>query len=216
MLDRRERSGELTEAVLVAQEGHQTRLWTCLPGIVQSFDAAKRTCSVQPAIKALMSLPDGSTQWVEMPLLVDCPVQFPGSANLSLTFPLRQGDECLVVFASRCIDAWWQSGGIQVQAELRMHSLSDGFAVPGIRSVPAVEAGGVHATEAQLRSHDGTYLLGVDRDTGHVRLKAPDSEVKCSDGRVDITGVLWVNGERYIDHRHTGVTVGGGTTGGKA
>src|SRR6187431_703340 len=108
MLDRRERAGDFTEAMLTTQDGMQARLWTCVPGIIQSFDPAKRTCVVQPAIKALVQAPDGTESWVALPLLVDCPVQFPGGGDVVLTFPLKTGDECLVVFASRCIDSWWQ------------------------------------------------------------------------------------------------------------
>lgn len=160
-LDRRERSGELPEALMMAQEGHAANLWTALPGIIQSFDPAARTCVVQPTIQALVTNPDGSTQWVTLPVLVDCPVQFAQGGGVVLTFPITQGDECLVVFASRCIDSWWQSGGIQVQAELRMHSLSDGFVLPGVRSKPNVE-GAISTTEAQLRSVDGTTKVRLN------------------------------------------------------
>jgi hypothetical protein len=119
------------------------------------------TCTVQPAINGQVRDETGALTDVELPLLVDCPVQFPAGGGCTLTFPVKDGDECLVVFSSRCIDAWWQSGGIQVQPELRMHDLSDGFALLGFRSLPRVISG-ISTTAAQLRTDDGAAFVEVD------------------------------------------------------
>ncbi|MCL9653139.1 hypothetical protein L2088_00345 [Pseudomonas protegens] len=95
------------------------------------------------------------------PLLLDCPVQFPAGGGCTLTFPVAKGDECLVVFSSRCIDAWWQSGGIQVQAELRMHDMSDGFALLGFRSLPRMIPG-ISTSAVQLRSDHSSAFIEVN------------------------------------------------------
>lgn len=149
------------EWVSIALGGLQSKLWTALPGIIQSFDAGAMTCVVQPAIQALVRDEAGALASVDLPLLLDCPVQFPAGGGCTLTFPVAPGDECLVVFASRCIDSWWQSGGIQAQAELRMHDLSDGFALLGFRSQPRV-IGAISGTAAQLRTDDGAAFVEVD------------------------------------------------------
>lgn len=60
----------------------------------------------------------------------------PRGGGFALTFPVAAGDECLVVFADACIDSWWQSGGVQNQAEKRRHDLSDGIVIPGLWSQP--------------------------------------------------------------------------------
>ena len=133
-MDRRALLNDPVELALAQNQGLQAGLWTALPGIVTKFDPAKMTCEVQPAIKGYVRGPKGDASWVKMPLLVDCPVVFPGAGGFTLTFPIKAGDEVLVIFAARCIDSWWQSGGIQVQAELRLHDLSDGFVIPGPRS----------------------------------------------------------------------------------
>lgn len=184
-LDRRERSGELIEGMLVAQEGHQARIWTAMPGIIQSFDPVKRTCVIQPATQGLFSKSDGTQEWVNLPLLMDCPVQFPQGGGVVLTFPLAAGDECLVVFASRCIDAWWQNGGIMPQAELRMHDLSDGFCIPGVRSVPNVE-GAISTTEAQLRSVDGTTRVRLDPAAHTVIVDTTGAVVTVKPSEIDL------------------------------
>lgn len=149
--------------------GRLARVWTALPGIIQSFNAVQQTVVVQPAVRAVVFNVNGQPTNLALPLLMDCPVQFPGGGGYTLTFPVAAGDECLVVFSSRCIDAWWQSGGVQNQAVLRMHDLSDGFALLGFRSVPrALSAVSTSAT--QLRSDDGGTFVEVG--AGEITLKA--------------------------------------------
>jgi len=160
-MDRKERLDSINDALLSILTGWQSDIYTAMPGIVESFDASSDTCSVQPAIKALVTSPvDGSQNWVDLPLLVDCPVYFPSGGGVTLTFPVSKGDECLVVFANRCIDAWWQSGDVQQQAVLRMHDLSDGFVYVGVRSQPNKIA--VNTGAAQLRTDDGAAVVEVN------------------------------------------------------
>ncbi len=133
-------------------------VWTTMPGIVQSFDPVKQTAEVKPAIRAVQFDQDGNSTPVELPLLVDCPVIFPSGGGFTLTFPVTLGNECVIFFGARCIDAWWQSGGVQNQAAMRMHDLSDGFVLVGVSSVPNVIAN-ISTTATQLRSADGqTYV----------------------------------------------------------
>jgi DNA-binding transcriptional regulator of glucitol operon len=133
-------------------------VWTTMPGIVQSFDPVKQTAEVKPAIRAVQFDQDGNSTPVELPLLVDCPVIFPSGGGFTLTFPVALGNECVIFFGARCIDAWWQSGGVQNQAAMRMHDLSDGFVLVGVSSVPNVIAN-ISTTATQLRSADGqTYV----------------------------------------------------------
>lgn len=161
-MDRRERSGDTLPAMQALIAGLQASLRTAMPGIIQSFDAQKRTAVIQPALKAQVQSPDGTFSWVQMPQLLDCPVFFPSGGGVTLTFPVKPNDECLVVFSDRCIDTWWQSGGFNnIQADLRMHDLSDGFALVGVSSVPQVIPS-ISTTKAQLRNDAGTTFVEVD------------------------------------------------------
>lgn len=180
-----------------ALDGMRAGLWTALPGIIQSFSgggAFPLTCAVQPAIKVLVRQQDGTVESTALPMLVDCPVQFPSGGNCSLTFPVAPGDECLVVFADRCIDAWWQSGGVQEQAEVRMHDLSDGFVLLGFRSKPRALSG-VSATSAQLRSEDGSTYIEMNPTTKKVKIVAPGgfdviAPLSTFSAGVTVTGLL--------------------------
>lgn len=170
-----------------------------MPGIIQSFNAGAITATVQLAIKGVVRAPDGSAQFVNLPLLVDVPVHFPRGGGCTLTFPVAKGDECLVVFAARCIDSWWQSGGVQAPMEPRVHDLSDGFAFVGFFS-QATKIGGVSTSSAQLRSNDGATSIDLNPATQKVTITAPggfyvNAPQSGFSGAVIIQGLLsWLNG----------------------
>ena len=106
------------------------------PGIIQSFDAQQQTVTVQLALRERISSESGQITEVQVPLLVDVPIVLPRAGGFSLTFPIEPGDECLVIFADSCIDAWFSNGGLQVPIENRRHDLSDSFAILGAWSQP--------------------------------------------------------------------------------
>lgn len=211
-MDRIEKTNDLMMALLAASDNIRSQVWTALPGIIQDFDPDKVTCSIQPAIQARVEDEKGQFSWVTLPLLVDCPVVFPAGGGAVLSFPLEVGDDCLVVFASRCIDNWWLAGGVQRQAELRMHDLSDGFCIPGSFSQPRVPTT-IATGRVDLRLKDGTARVSIVPATKKVEV-ATTGNVEVSAARIDLNGELYINGSRYVDHTHEGVTPGGATTGG--
>lgn len=162
MADRRERlGGDPVSAFRIAFQGMQSELWTTLPAAVVEYNPALRTVSLQPLIQA--GRPNTETremEWFPLPILLDCPVVFGGGGGYLLTFPLLPGDEGLVMISSRCIDGWWEMGGLQPQMDLRMHDLSDGFFLPGIESKPRITPG-ISPTDVQLRSKDGLNSISI-------------------------------------------------------
>ena len=130
MMDEQKRQEELQA---LKQEIFES-LHCALPGIVESFDAETKTAVIRPAVKhrlvssrAERSGAEGSPSSVSLPLLHDVPVFMP------VPFEVHEGDACLVVFADRDIDAWFETGEAEVPPSGRMHSLSDGFAFVGFR-----------------------------------------------------------------------------------
>jgi len=155
---------------------------------------------------------------------------WPRAGGFALTFPIAAGDEVLVVFASRCIDSWWQSGGVGAPAEARMHDLSDGFAILAPTSQPK-KLTGVSSTNVQLRDESGTTYVEITPD-GKARVVAA-TQIDVEAPTVNITGDLNVTGEMNLvgqltqsggtmsiggivfdTHKHTGVQPGSGTSGG--
>lgn len=195
-----ERVRDTEEVLRLVLDAMQGRIWTAMPGIVEAFQADQNTVSVQVAIKGKVRALDasgartGEFEDVAIPLLVDCPVVFPQGGGFALTFPIAAGDEVLCVFAARCIDAWWESGQVSTQAEFRMHSLSDGFAIPGVRSKPRALPD-VSPDAVQLRTASGAVFVEVS--AAGVKIKGA-LEVE---GDTMFTGAVTANGV-CIDDTH--------------
>ncbi|AVC42605.1 translation initiation factor IF-2 [Achromobacter xylosoxidans] len=198
-MDSRERFSDPEEALRAAFRGMRSGVWTSLPGIVQGFDATAGTVSVQPAIQGVQQAADGGVAAVEYPLLVDVPVFFPRGGGCTLTFPISAGDECIVVFSARAIDAWWQSGQVQAPTEPRMHDMADGFALVGPFS-QAKMIGNVSTVATQLRSDDGSTFFELNPATKKIRIVAPGgldvvSPLSTFSAAVTINGLLtWTAG----------------------
>lgn len=199
-MDQRERVGNYEEAITTAIQGAQSEMWTTLPGIIESFDPTTMTCVVQCALTFSQRNAQGVISSVQMPALVDCPLVFMGGGQTVQTFTPAQGDECLLHFACRCIDEWWDLGGVQPQLELRLHDLSDGFVVCGPRSKPRVIQN--ISPNMQLRSIDGTVYLEID-PSGVIKIVAPNG--------VQITGPVNINDALQID-THGNLTTQGNIT----
>lgn len=205
-----ERMNDYEESLRSAVEGLLAGLWVASPGIVQDYNSAAQTVSVQPALQMPVRQPDGTIKMTTLPLLVDVPAQFFRGGGFSVTTPISKGDECLIIFANACIDAWWQQGGIQPPMEARMHDLSDGFAILGYSSQPRVLSN-VSTTSMQMRSDDGTVFVDASPDT--VTAFAPHVKVHAGTSYSwDVNGygqkITWTGGTNWtIDNYTTGATV---------
>ncbi|HEE5149223.1 TPA: translation initiation factor IF-2 [Klebsiella pneumoniae] len=208
------RSGALAEVLASERKVLSEQMRVALPGIIQSFDPESVTAVVQPAIRYIERDNDGNQSTQDYPLLVDVPVIFPRGGGCTLTFPVSAGDECLVIFADRCIDFWWQSGGIQEPVDGRMHDLSDAFCIVGPQS-QAKKIGGISTTAAQLRTDDGSAIIELAAG-GAVTITSPQITINGPlqvNGEITSTGDQLASGISQIGHTHGGVEPGGGSTG---
>ncbi|HEY1847068.1 MAG TPA: Gp138 family membrane-puncturing spike protein [Buttiauxella sp.] len=192
-------TGQLAEVLAATSAAISNDLRVALPGIIQSFDPETVTCAVAPAIKGARTESDGSVNSVSYPLLVDVPVIFPRGGGCTLTFPVAAGDECLLIFADRAIDFWWQSGSTQEPVNTRQHSLSDAFVIPGPQS-QVKKISGISTTAAQLRSDDGAAFVEVAA-AHDITLTTPGKLTAQADGGTEITsptivlnGAVTING----------------------
>ena len=208
-MDRRERTDDGVEAMRAAMDGKQAEMWTALPGIVQSFDPKAMTVTVQPAVKGQNQDERGKTQSVNLPVLQDVPVCFPCGGGFTLTYPIKEGDEALVVFASRCIDGWWQHGDVGERPDERMHDLSDGFAIIGPRAKPNALDPKTDTENVQLRSDDGKahitmmpdYTIRAQNEKAQIKID-PEGKVLAENGQASATltpgGLAHVIGRQRI------------------
>lgn len=190
-----------------------------MPGIISAVNYDKQTVSVRPAIREKITDNLGNSEWVEIPELQEVPLFVYRGGNYALTLPVAVGDECLVIFGDMCIDAWWQSGGIQNQIERRRHDLSDAFAVVGCTS-QAKRLGGYSAGTAQLRTLDGSSYIELAEGTinlvGNVTISGTldVGNATSIQSTLTTTGDATINGISISDHVHSGVETGSGRTGG--
>lgn len=174
-------------------------LRVAMPGIIQSFDPQTVTCVVQPAVTGTKTDDSGSEQSAPLSLLTDVPVIFPRGGGVTMTFPIKAGDECLVIFSDRCIDFWWQSGGVQEPVDTRQHDLSDAFAIVGPQS-QAQKISGISTSAAQMRSDDGSTYFELNPDTQTINIVAPGgfnvtSPLSTFSAAVTVKGLLtWMAG----------------------
>ncbi len=213
------------EAEKKAFDNYDFDLRVASPGIIQSFDAAKQTVTVQVAIREKIKI-EGQISDAVIPLLVDVPIVIPQAGGYRLTFPIEVGDECLVIFSDTCFDAWYQNGGLQNQMSLRRHDLSDGFAILGIKSQPNSIAN--YSTDSvQLRNEAGTNYVEIAES--EMNLVFGSTTITLSSAGIEITGNVTMNnnlevkgttdldtdttieGETFMGHQHY---VSGGETGG--
>lgn len=99
-------------------------------GIIENFDKDKQTATVRIAV--LKVFPEKT---VPYPLLTDCPVYFPAGGSAYMTFPVKKGDTCLVLFNDRDLDNWFATGNVVAPNSPRLHSLSDGLVLVGFRNL---------------------------------------------------------------------------------
>lgn len=195
-MDYRERLNAHEEALRSAIEGKLRGVWTALPGIIETVDFEKLTCTVQPAIQAQVFDQEGKSTFVNLPVLPDVPIMFPRGGDYTLTFPIQQGDECLVILASRAIDNWWAQGGVQTPYDGRMHNLSDGFALVGPFSQPQ-KISNVPSYSTQLRSSDQRTMVELDGSHGQVTVRSPNLLILDAP-MVTITGQLAVQNRQGV------------------
>lgn len=105
-----------------------TGVSTAMPGIVTAFDG-KNKVSVQPAIQILV---DG--ELIDLPVIEDVPVLYPGGGGFKITWPISENDECLLVFAQRDISNWKTTGGRVAPYSSRRFDKADAIAIVGLES----------------------------------------------------------------------------------
>lgn len=193
MIHSNERTMDEIEIARRTLDAASIDLRVAAPGIIQSVDYGRQTCTVQLAIRERLNH-EGDLEWVDIPTLPDVPFFVYSGGGYCLTLPVAPGDECLVVFGDSCMDAWWQNGGVQNQADHRRHDLSDGFAIVGFRSQPNV-VGGFSSGSAMLRNASGSAYIEIAGDAIHIQ-----------------SGGTTIDGVPFMGHTHPGDS--GGTTGG--
>lgn len=136
----------------------------CVPGNIKAFYPVNRTVDVEIAL--MQQGIDGVSY--AYPKLTGCPVITLQGGNVGMAFPITVNDECLVFFSDRCLDSWFKTGSPQPLPTLRMHDLSDGFALIGVNSLAntlslalLVGEGGIADEGARMAINSITHKIAI-------------------------------------------------------
>lgn len=125
-------SALLAELIDTALDDRQSGIRVALPGRIESYDRASRRATVQILVQDGHVDGDGERQITTIPPLTDVPVMFIGSNTVRIQFPIRPGDQCLVLFSSSSIAKWKSLGDIADPDDDRRHHVADAIAIPGL------------------------------------------------------------------------------------
>ena len=146
---------------------------TAVPAVIVSFDPSSGMAVVQP--KAKYKKPNN--EWINYPQVSGVPVVFPQSKNVAIAFPVKAGDNCLLVFSETAIDYWLY--GKETDTDLRF-DLSSAIAIPNLSTM-------------------GNDAMQEACAEDAVVLKAFDTKLKVGNDGVHITGNLTVSGTIAAD-----------------
>ena len=173
---------------------------TALPGEIKSYDPDKGVATVLP--KAKFTKPDGSM--MDFPEISGVPVMFPQSKNVTIAWPIKKGDGCLLVFSEQALDYWMY--GKETDTKLKF-DLTNAIAIPNLTSggnstmklacdedAVAIAAGD---TKAKITPKTAELTLGsakVKVEPSLVQVTVGGTVLAISPDGVDITGKLTVKG----------------------
>lgn len=191
----------------------QDNLWTAIPAVVKSYDAAKQ--SIEAIINLRQLLPATGEDLGPI-TLSDVPVIFQGGGGGVLSFPLTSGDKVLLLFSKYSIDSW-KEGTSGVVGENRQHNLNDAVAVPGLVDLktnlkPSAE-------DVELKFKQTSVILKASGD-----VEINPAGVAIINANTTVNGDVTVNGtvtattdvigggKSLKNHKHGGVQSGGSQT----
>ena len=118
-------SSRLSNVITDYLDEFKKDIYTALPAVVISYGALTQTATVRPLIQADEDLPN--------PTISGVPVQFPSGGGAALTFPVKAGDQCLLIFSMLPTDTWVVGDGSDKKvSNRRSHDITDAFAIMGI------------------------------------------------------------------------------------
>lgn len=180
-----------------------SEIHTAVPAVITAFDAGKGLATVQP--KAKFKKPNGDT--IDYPSIGGVPVVFPQSQNVTIAFPIKAGDNCLLVFGEKALDYWLY--GKETDTELNF-DLSNAIAIPSLATSGNAAMQTACAEDAAV-VQAGDTILKVKGDAVYIK-----GDVKI-EGDVEVTGKITATADVLANsrvslatHTHTGDS--GGST----
>ncbi len=170
-MDAASNNPSLAELIRIAVDRILMDVHTSMPGIIQEYDAATQSATVQPCLKRKYA---SETEARALPVLQNVPVSFPSFSGGWLKFPLKKGDRVLLIFAERSLDTWFERGGIVDPEIPEKFALSDAIAIVGLndRNNALVPNGAASSVELSF----GKAFIEITSD-GKFKIKNDQAEL---------------------------------------
>lgn len=182
-------------AVLEAAKRDSALSMNCVKiGTIQEFNSTDQTATISVSFKQVISVGDDGARVVkEYPLLLQCPVFTLFGGNNIITAGVAAGDNCIILFCDRQIDEWLNFGDGRAPVSRRVHDLSDGIALVGIRPLTNSIQG--YLTNGIRLAHGDSSRMDLKDDLietiAEIFEHTGDMEI---DGNVTISGNLSLEG----------------------
>ena len=224
MADRRDADQPLLVAsILDLLTRFKREIYTALPGLVESYDAATRRATVQPALRLVLA--DSEESEVRQAPVMNVPVLLPSAGGYTVSLPIGPGEPVMLIVAQRDLTRWKESYAESTPGPGIMVA-RDAVAIAGFgpRSYTPANSGGI-----ALQSDDGRRYIRIQSDgtiaaanesgaafvlksSGEIDFDAPSGVVfngsMLIDGAIVATGDIGTSGQvtaagvRLSTHRH--------------
>ena len=166
----------------------------CLAGRIVEYFPATQTATVKLSEDRTYSTPQSDDVQTGHPLLHDVPVYTSGGGTWHITFPIKEGDTCLMHFSQSGYDHWLfkdedsagkNTDGHPMPWTKRKFNCDDGFAQVGWNNIPRAipEYSG---TDAEFRNQDRNQRVTLLED-GQIHIKTGTTTINLKpDGDIDI------------------------------
>jgi hypothetical protein len=124
----------ITEIIRRAIASYVNDIHVSIPGQVQAYDSSTQTVDVLPMVRRPLPTLEGETVYEDLPVLPGMRVSFQRAGEFSITFPLKPGDEGMIMIAGWDFSAWMASGQVSDPLDLRNHHPNHSFFLPGVCS----------------------------------------------------------------------------------
>lgn len=121
------------------------------------------------------------------------------------TFPIKKGDECVLLFSDRELESWFINGTSSPIAHSRMHDETDCIAIFGIRSLPNMIS---VLLDARHIFYGNSELILKETQTD-----INSNTININASNINLTGTLTINGQPYLSHTHSNGNEGSPTGG---
>lgn len=141
------------------------------PGRILEYFPETQTATVKISSEVFYDTSDNIDEIAERTKLHNVPVHTPSGGGWAVTFPIKEGNSCVLIFSQEGYDHWLyddsDTAGLDAGRPSpwlkREFSEDDGFALVGFNTLPqAIQS--YSATASQWRNNDATQVISLNPD----------------------------------------------------